>query len=409
MRTAVPLLCVLLCFCLLSSATTPFGKRGTYVQPIHTHVDTASLYSDLLLQPLTINASQYQIPRLQQNYNYNYQGVNNRKSSSPRQRRSNAFEVVYEWRQIDFEYPSLSHRQQAIINGAFVPTNNLPLGVERWRDRLFVTTPRWKNGVPATLSVLPLPATDTNAPLRPYPSWDWHADPEASKPDCERLMSVYRLHIDECQRLWVLDAGVVNATISLNQLCPPKIVVFDLRTDRPIFAYELPADQVKEDSLHTNLIVDIRNGRCEDAYAYITDVWRNGITVFSLSYGRSWRTTNHFYLPNPTASDYTVGGLNFQWTDGVFGLSLTPLNDNKDRLLIFHPMSSFAVNNDVFILHIFIHVQLSYYISSGRSEQNYVEASVVHSRNIKLHQVKYQVVLSLPTNYYDNCQSFYSN
>lgn len=251
--------------------------------------------------------------------------------------------MIYEWRQLDFEYPTFTQRQQAILSGDFIPTNNLPLGVDRWRNRLFITMPRWRNGVPASLASLPLPAIESSPPLRPYPSWEWHANPESPLPDCTRLMSVYRIWIDECERLWVLDAGIVNATIRLNPVCPPKLIVFDLRTDQPIFSYELPADQVKEDSLHSNLIVDIRNGRCSDAYAYITDVWRFGVTVFSLARGRSWRTTNHFYMPNPIACDYTVSGVNFQWTDGVFGISLSPLNELQDRLLFFHPMSSYAV------------------------------------------------------------------
>lgn len=266
--------------------------------------------------------------------------------SNKRQNR-NPFEVVYEWRQLDFEYPTFLDRQRAILSGEFVPSNNLPLGVDRWRNRLFVTMPRWKNGVPASLATLPLPAVERSPQMRPYPSWDWHANPEAVQPDCSRLMSVYRIWIDECERLWILDAGIVNATVQINPVCPPKIIAFDLRTDQPLFSYELPADQVKEDSLHSNMVVDIRNGRCQDAYAYITDVWRFGLVVFSLAKGRSWRTTNHFYMPDPAACDYTLNNINFQWVDGVFGVSLSPLNELQDRLLFFHPMSSFGVSADV--------------------------------------------------------------
>lgn len=78
----------------------------------------------------------------------------------------NPFDVIYEWRQLDFEYPSFLDRQRAILNGDFIPTNNLPLGVDRWRNRLFVTMPRWKNGVPASLATLPLPAIERSPPMR---------------------------------------------------------------------------------------------------------------------------------------------------------------------------------------------------------------------------------------------------
>lgn len=112
----------------------------------------------------------------------------------------NPFEVIYQWQILDFQYPSNAHRSRAISSGEFVPENNLPLGVDSSGDRLFITMPRWKNGVPASLAWLPLPPVYTNPPLMPYPDWSFHGNPDA--PDCSKLMSVYRLWIDECQRLW---------------------------------------------------------------------------------------------------------------------------------------------------------------------------------------------------------------
>lgn len=93
-------------------------------------------------------------------------------------------------------------------------------------------------------------------------------------------------------------------------------------------------------------MVDVRVERpdaCETAHAYVTDVWRYGVVVFSLAAFRSWRTTNHLYLPTPQHSDYTLHGLNFQWTDGVFGLTLAPAQRHgADRTVFFHPMSSYG-------------------------------------------------------------------
>lgn len=74
---------------------------------------------------------------------------------------------------------------------------------------------------------------------------------------------------------------------------------------------------------------------------FSSQVWRNGILVFDMEQGKSWRTTNHFYNSNPFDSDYNYKNINFQWTDGVFGASLSPLNKPAgDRVLFFHPMSS---------------------------------------------------------------------
>lgn len=256
--------------------------HGGHIRPHKFIFTAADKYSDKYQTQYQTPVPSYAPPNNFHNKFSNHFAPSSLQNHKPRQFR-NPFDVIFEWRQLDFEYPTFLDRQRAILNGDFIPVNNVPLGVDRWRNRLFVTMPRWKNGVPASLASLSLPALDRSPPMRPYPSWDWHANPEAIQPDCTKLMSVYRIWVDECDRLWVLDAGVVNATIQINQVCPPKLIVFDLRSDQPIFSYELPPDQVKEDSLHSNLVVDIRNGRCNDAYAYITDVWRFGITVFSLA------------------------------------------------------------------------------------------------------------------------------
>lgn len=62
----------------------------------------------------------------------------------------------FEWKQIDFDYPNENARAEAIKSGEFIPQNNLPLGVERWNNKLFVTCPRWKDGTAATLTYIDL-------------------------------------------------------------------------------------------------------------------------------------------------------------------------------------------------------------------------------------------------------------
>ena len=199
-------------------------------------------------------------------------------------------------------------------------------------------------GIPASLSAIDLPAFTQSPALPPYPNWQAHTS--TTNPDCNRLLSVYRMVIDECNRLWVIDSGIINALTNLQQLCPPKLVAFDLTTDQQILTFPFPPEQVLQGSLHTNLVVDIRNNECNRAFVYVMDVWRNGLLVFDMARGISWRTTNYLYNPDPFASDYTYKGLNFQWTDGIFGSTLSPLNKPAgDRVLFYHPMSSFNVSD----------------------------------------------------------------
>ncbi|KOB64849.1 Yellow-13, partial [Operophtera brumata] len=54
--------------------------------------------------------------------------------------------TLYRWKQIDFDYPTEEGRQAAINSGDFIPANVITLGIERWKDRVFVSTPRWKRG-----------------------------------------------------------------------------------------------------------------------------------------------------------------------------------------------------------------------------------------------------------------------
>ncbi|XP_037732274.1 protein yellow isoform X3 [Drosophila subpulchrella] len=220
----------------------------------------------------------------------------------------------------------------------FVPKNNLPLGIDVHKNRLFVTTPRWKDGVPASLGTIPFPPTESSPAIRPYPNWEAHGNPK--NPDCLKLMSVYRTAVDRCQRIWLIDSGIVNATVNLNQICPPKIVVYDLKRDELIVQYNLESSQVKQDSLHSNIVVDIGD-HCDDAHAIVSDVWRYGLVVYSLSKNRSWRVTNYNFYPDPVASDFNIYGLNFQWLDGVFGMSISYNEKMMQRVLYFHPMASF--------------------------------------------------------------------
>lgn len=142
---------------------------------------------------------------------------------------TNAFEVMFQWNIMEFAFPSQQLRAQAISTGQFIPENVAPLGIAVTENRVFVSTPRWNDGIPASLSSIQLPAFSQSPALEPYPSWA--AQTPTTNPDCSRLLSVYRMTIDECGRLFVIDSGIVNALTNLQQLCPPKIVAYDLATD----------------------------------------------------------------------------------------------------------------------------------------------------------------------------------
>ena len=159
--------------------------------------------------------------------------------------------------------------------------------------------------------------------------------------NCTGLTSVFRVQADPCGRLWVLDSGQIDSQDNPKQLCPPSIVVFDLQSDTMIARYTIPKKYVLEDSLFANLMIDTRMPDCSDLHVYIADTWRFGLLVFRQSDVQFWRFTNPLFFPDPLASNFTLHGLNFQWTDGIFGLALTPIDRFEERILFFHPMSSY--------------------------------------------------------------------
>lgn len=76
-------------------------------------------------------------------------------------------------------------------------------------------------------------------------------------------------------------------------------------------------------------IVDVQKNDCENAYAYIPDLGAYGVVVYSFKDDKSWRVSHNFFHFDPLNGDYNVGGVNFQWTDGVFGMALGRLADDK--------------------------------------------------------------------------------
>lgn len=75
---------------------------------------------------------------------------------------------------------------------------------------------------------------------------------------CAGLISVFRIQADTCERLWVLDSGLIHVTEKPKQICPPKLLIFNLENDELITKYVFPEEFIKQDSLYSNLLVDMR-------------------------------------------------------------------------------------------------------------------------------------------------------
>uniref|UniRef100_A0AAG5DSA2 Protein yellow n=1 Tax=Anopheles atroparvus TaxID=41427 RepID=A0AAG5DSA2_ANOAO len=265
----------------------------------------------------------------------------------PRQALANDnLRVAYQWSEIDFEFSSAADRQEALGSKRYIPANVIPVGLEVYKKRLFLTLPRWKEGIPASLAYINLNETTTQSPrLHPYPSWSAHK--RINEADAPEIVSPFRIRADRCGRLWVLDTGVEellgNTTIS----SPTSLLVYDLHNDNLLRRYSFPADHLKENSFYANIAVEDTD--CEDTFAYSADLGSPGLVVYSWKQQESWRIKHHYFHPDPLAGNYNISGINFQWDDGLFGIALKPQPDGYSTLF-FHPLSSlneFSVSTKV--------------------------------------------------------------
>ncbi|CAH1995391.1 unnamed protein product [Acanthoscelides obtectus] len=174
---------------------------------------------------------------------------------------------------------------------------------------------------------------------------------EGEHPPEDHVVSVFRAFVDSCDRLWVMETGLADILGIPHQVTSPAIVIFDLNTDKVIRRYQLKPEDIKgDDSFFANIVVDMQPGKCDEAFAYIPDLGGYGIVVYSYKDNDSWRVKHNFFHFDPLQGDMTIGGVNFQWTDGVFGLALGNPEQNGDRTVYFHPLAStmeFSVNSHV--------------------------------------------------------------
>ncbi|XP_011208687.2 protein yellow-like [Bactrocera dorsalis] len=250
---------------------------------------------------------------------------------------SSELETVYEWKQMVFGFPTDADRQEAIANGNLIPENATPIDVavdyhSEKGTRVFTTTPRFTTGIPYTLAVVTNTTEDNGPVLMPYPDYSWH---NSYGDDCDKITSVYRVAITECNQMFVLDTGAIFTV----KHCPPQLLVFDLNTDTLSHRY------VFDPSIYTanaSLFITPRaivsdpppTGNCSNVKVYMTDVTFHGLVVYDSELDAAWRIENRFMYPHPDQGVHTIANQTFILMDGMFALA------SDQEQLYFHPLAS---------------------------------------------------------------------
>lgn len=90
------------------------------------------------------------------------------------------------------------------------------MGANLYKNKLFITVPRRRDGVPSSLNFINANSPEKhNVPLIPYPNWDVN---RLDYGGSDRIVSVYRVAIDPCDRMWMVDTGLIEIPGQYSQL-----------------------------------------------------------------------------------------------------------------------------------------------------------------------------------------------
>ncbi|CAH2987910.1 unnamed protein product [Chilo suppressalis] len=269
-------------------------------------------------------------------------------------RKHEKLKEVFSWKQIGYKINGYSYRNSSDYEYKphavyfeedleererfFIQPNNVPIGFEVYNEKIFVTVPRRRYGIPSTLNYVT--RGEKSPYLKPYP------DMMRSR----HLFSVYRPRVDVCDRLWMVDTGHLEVPNDRRQIQPPSIVIFDLKTDTQIHKHVLDPSVLVSNRTSaglTSITVDVDPHKCDDAYAYINDLATEGLVVYSLKEDRSWRLEHPSFRHNDAAMNFTAAGHVINWRDGLFSVALARRLGNT--LAYYHPLVStqeFAISTN---------------------------------------------------------------
>lgn len=188
------------------------------------------------------------------------------------------FRVVYEWYKVDFSWNNDEHKLEAYTRKRYEPRNNVIENVRVWEDVAFLTLPRSKGGVPATLVTVPSAPNGPSASprLEPFPDWNFQ---EVGR--CDHLQNVRALEVDPDGYLWVADSGVVGEFREYaepDNKCPPKIVIFDIKTRTRVSEYEFSRELLPPSSILSDIVIDPRGSKT--AYMSVVNEFESFVVVY---------------------------------------------------------------------------------------------------------------------------------
>ncbi|EFN61808.1 Major royal jelly protein 1 [Camponotus floridanus] len=243
---------------------------------------------------------------------------------------------MYQWRYFDYKWKNANHKAAAIASGDYNYRKCVIIDVDHSKDgRVFVTIIR-NNGVPSSLNVISKQKGLGGPLLQPYPDWTW-----TKRGDCNGITNVYRVMIDRCNRLWVLDNGRIENKV----ICPAQLLVFDLATNALIKRVKIPnnlsQNSLTKMGLLVTIVLETYGPHCAHTTAYMADVLGYGLIIYDSDSEKIWRLESEVFYPDSNFANYTIRGESFQLHDGILGMAKHPYAP----VLYFRSMSSRDINS----------------------------------------------------------------
>ncbi|XP_072748521.1 major royal jelly protein 2-like [Anoplolepis gracilipes] len=245
------------------------------------------------------------------------------------------FRTVYQWKYFDYKWENASHKEAAIASGDYNYTKCVIIDADYSKDgRVFVTVIR-NNGIPSSLNVVSKQKGLGGPLLQPYPDWTW-----TKRGDCNGITNVFRVAIDRCNRLWVLDNGKIGKEV----VCPAQLLVFDLATNKLIKRVKI-ANKFSQNSktkigLLVTIVLETHGPHCAHTTVYMADITGYGLVIYNSDNEKIWRLESEEFRADPTFTNYTIKNESFQLQDGILGMAKHPYAP----ILYFRPMSSRNIN-----------------------------------------------------------------
>ncbi|XP_069111214.1 protein yellow-like [Argopecten irradians] len=227
--------------------------------------------------------------------------------------------IINQWRSLNYSWQSGTFKH-FITSKEFIIENNIISGVKVLDGNVYVTVPRWKPGVPSTLNkVITDPGNGNESILEPFPNWEMQ-----TVGDCNALQYVQSMEVDpNTGYMWIIDVGRIDTlTENPQNLCPAKLVIYDVRNQQVVHVHEFSDNVVPRTSNFLNdIVLDYVNGVA--SYAYITDSSQASLIVYDRDRDSSYFFKHPSMEVEAGAESILVNGNNLTTRVHINGIAMS--------------------------------------------------------------------------------------